>query len=76
MWIDTTQVYGFSNPDEWREAKDFAENLKKSNVPFLWKEDTNTIRVIVTDCVRGKMNSVMFIPYMTDYEDEIERKEE
>ena len=31
MWIDTTQVYGFSNPDEWREAENFAEkfgNLK------------------------------------------------
>ena len=62
MWIDTTQVYGFSNPDEWREAEYFAENLRKSNVPFAWKEDTNTIRVIVTDYIRGKMN--------------IERKEE
>lgn len=56
MWIDTTQVYGFSNPDEWREANDFAENLKKSNIPFLWKEDTNSIRIIITDYIRGKMN--------------------
>ena len=56
MWIDTTQVYGFSNPDEWREAEDFAENLRKSNVPFAWKEDTNCIRIIVTDYIRGKMN--------------------
>lgn len=56
MWIDTTQVYGFSNPDEWRDAKDFAGNLKKSNVPFVWNEDTNTIRIIITDYIRGKMN--------------------
>lgn len=62
MWIDTTQVYGFNNPDEWREAENFAENLRKSGVPFSWNEDTNTIRIIITDYIRGKMN--------------IERKEE
>ena len=56
MWIDTTQVYGFSNPDEWREAENFAENLRKSGVPFSWNEDTNTIRIIITDYIRGKMN--------------------
>ena len=52
MWIETTQVYGFSNPEEFREASDFADDLKRSDVPFSWKEDTNTIRIIITDYVR------------------------
>ena len=56
MWIDTTQVYGFSNPDEFREASDFADDLKRSGVPFSWNEDTNTIRIVITDYIRGKMN--------------------
>lgn len=62
MWIDTTQVYGFNNPDEWREANDFADNLEKSNIPFQWKVDTTSIRIVVKDYIRAKMN--------------IERKEE
>ena len=57
MWIETTQVYGFSNPDEWRKADDFAENLRKSGVPFSWNEDTNTIRIIIADYVRGQMST-------------------
>ena len=56
MWIDTTQVYGFSNPEEFREASDFADDLKRSGVPFSWNEDTNAIRIIIADYIRGKMN--------------------
>lgn len=57
MWLETTQVYGFSNPDEWRDANDLAKNLRKINVPFAWKEDANTIRVIVTNYMRAKMDT-------------------
>lgn len=58
MWIDTIQVYGFSNPDEWREANYFADNLEKSNIPFKWKVDTTCIRIIVADYVRGKLRII------------------